>query len=298
MIGFLQRLFGGAGKGFGMDELAKRLGTTVDKLQAVRPAYREFRIPKRSGGVRRIVAPEPPLKTMQKTILRRLLRRLKAHPAATGFESGYSIVSNAFCHVGRPVVVRMDLKDFFESTATKRVNRYFQSIGWNRPASDWLTEICTFKDGLPQGAPTSPRLSNLVNYRMDARLDKLAEKFNAAYSRYADDITFSLAADHRNLHGLISMVAKVVEEEGYTLHRHKKLHIRRQHEQQVVTGLVVNRRINLRRRTRRWLRAIEHHARTGKPVTLTPAQIEGWRSLQAMIKKQAKSVTGGGASSQ
>ena len=81
---------------------------------------------------------------------------------------------------------------------------------------------------------------------------------------------------------------RIAAGEGYTLHRHKKLHIRRQHERQVVTGLVVNEKVNLPRHTRHWLRAVEHHARTGKPVTLTPAQREGWKSLRTMIQKQVK----------
>ena len=80
------------------------------------------------------------------------------------------IHSNAVAHQGQDVVVRVDLVDFFTTTRAERVQRYFRRIGWNRPAARILTRLCTFDNGLPQGAPTSPRLSNLVNYRLDVRL--------------------------------------------------------------------------------------------------------------------------------
>src|SRR5262245_23667232 len=89
----------------------------------------------------------------------------------------------------------MDLKNFFESTHTTRVEAYFQSIGWDARASRELIRICTYGNGLPQGAPTSPRLSNLVNYHLDKRLEGLAQKHYATYTRYADDLTFSFSVD-------------------------------------------------------------------------------------------------------
>lgn len=294
-MGFFARLFGGGGGGtLTVDELARRLGTPVEALRAVRPAYREFDVPKRSGGARRLAAPEPALKTLQCRILRRALGRLKAHPAANGFERGRSIVTNALPHVGKAVVVRMDLKDFFPATAAKRVGAYFRKVGWNAEAADLLVRLCTHRGGLPQGAPTSPRLSNLVNGRMDARLAALAKVFRAAYTRYADDMTFSFAEDDpRAIHAVVRMTKRIMDDEGYELHLREKLQIRRRHEQQRVTGLVVNARPNLPRRTRRWLRAAAYRAGGGgdKEPTLTPAQLVGWRSLQYMIGKQA----GGGA---
>lgn len=287
-MGFFSRLFGGGTHD--VEELARRLGVPAAELRAVRPAYREFTVPKRSGGARRLAAPEPALKTLQRRILRRLLGRLQAHPAAAGFERGRSIVTNALPHAGRAVVVRMDLKDFFESTSALHVSKYLRKIGWNAEAAELLTRLCTHKDGLPQGAPTSPRLSNLVNIHMDARLAALAKKFDAVYTRYADDMTFSFAKDNpRAVHAVVRTTKRIVGDEGYEMHVRKKLQIRRRHEQQRVTGLVVNARPNLPRRTRRWLRAVAYRAAgTGdKEATLTPAQLIGWRSLQFMIGKQA-----------
>ena len=112
-----------------------------------------------------------------------------------------------------------------------------------------------------------------------------------AYSRYADDMTFSGPSKSEKIgrtNEVISFVKRIVKAEGYTLHTDKKLRIARKHDRQLVTGLVVNKKPNLPRKKRRWLRAVEHHAKTGKPTTLTPQQLAGWRSLQSMIAGQAK----------
>jgi RNA-directed DNA polymerase len=299
-MGFLRRLLSRPDTGRGVDELGRRLGLTVEELLAVPITYREFAIPKRSGGSRTISAPDGPLKGLQRRIRRRLLARLECHPAATGFERGKSIVTNARPHAGKAVVVHMDIKDFFPSTSVERIRRHFRGLGWNREATELLLRLCTHRGGLPQGAPTSPRLSNLVNWRLDARLSGLAAKFGATYTRYADDITFSFDADEptvihaligvtkpTTVHAVIGMTKHIVAREGYALHQRRKLHIRRRHNQQLVTGLVVNERVALPRRTRRWLRSVEHHAARGLPTTLTPAQLAGWRALRAMVAKQS-----------
>jgi RNA-directed DNA polymerase len=168
---------------------------------------------------------------------------------------------------------------------------------------------------LPPGAPTSPRLSNLVNYRMDCRLAGLAkgskkgqeayyrnprtghqvlEKIPAdgiaTYTRYADDLTFSFPGEDPNpIHRVIFFVKQIAKDEGYEVHMKKKLQIRRRHDRQQVTGLVVNDRVNLPRSVRRRLRAVEHHHRTGRPATLTPTQLAGWKALQSMIASQSQS---------
>jgi hypothetical protein len=186
------------------------------------------------------------------------------------------------------VVVRLDLRDFFPATRADRVRRYFRKVGWDRPAARLLTHLCTHLGGLPQGAPTSPRLSNLVNFRLDCRLAAMARKLGAAYTRYADDITLSLPTDNRaRVRYLIRFAGVVARSEGYAVHERKKLHIRRRHQQQRVTGLVVNAGVHLPRATRRWLRAVEHHLRTGRPATLTPAQLAGWHALRHMIAVQS-----------
>ena len=308
MFGFIRRLFQAPTKPepvprparFGVIELVRRLGLPEQSLRTLPVSYSAFQVSKRTGGTRTILAPTPALKDVQRRILHRLLRGLRAHPCATGFEHGHSIVTNARPHVGREVVVKLDMRDFFGATSTERVRRYFRWIGWDDDASDLLVRLCTYEGSLPQGAPTSPRLSNLVNYRLDARLYALAESFEMAYSRYADDLTFSGAAcpplSHRNpktlqpggpksarMNGLIMRVKEIVAAEGYTLHTKKKLRITRRHDRQVVTGLVVNEKVQLPRATRRRLRAIEHRMKKTGRATLSPQQLAGWRALQHMI---------------
>lgn len=272
------------------------------ELRSIPVGYRRFDIPKRSGGYRTIFEPQEELKRTQRLILRRLLKRLNAHTRAHGFERGRSIVTGALPHERKSVVVRMDVRDFFGSTKAARVRDYFARLGWNADAAQLLTRLCTHEGSLPQGAPTSPRLSNLVNFKLDARLDALARRFGADYTRYADDMTFSFADDehvsfvegeHERLGSLIRAVKKILREEGYELHTRKKLQIRRRNQRQLVSGLVVNERVALPRSVRRRLRAIEHRASKGLETTLTPAQLEGWRALNRMVSTQSKGAASG-----
>lgn len=269
-----------------LNELARRLDKRLEDLQSFKPGYQAFQMPKRTGGTREILAPNPETRDLQRSILRRLLARLKSHPAAMGFERGRSIVDNARPHVGKAVVLRMDLKNFFPATREKRVLDFFRTIGWDRKAAKLLTRLCTHKGGLAVGAPTSPRLNNVINYGMDVRLAALAAKVGAAYTRYADDMTFSFATDDReSIYATIGSTKTIVRELGYTLHQNRKLQIKRRHERQLVTGIVVNERLALPRETRRWLRAVEHAAANGRPTTLTPEQLAGWQSLRAMVSQ-------------
>jgi RNA-directed DNA polymerase len=304
------------GRGMGADQLARRLDIEKRELRRFKPHYRQFTIPKRSGGARRILAPDDDLKKLQRRILRRLLGRLRAHPAAMGFERNRSIVTNARLHVGRAAVLRMDVVDFFPTTSTRRVRKYLRRIGWNRQAARLLVRLCCHDGGLPQGAPTSPRLSNLVNYRLDARLAGMARKLGAVYTRYADDITvsFSEDADARELAidwldeywkspatgelihilpetataGTIrymrDFVRHVAQTEGYRVHGRKKTSVRRPHHCQTVTGLVVNEKVNLPRSTRRWLRAVEHRIKLAQqPRAELPKELRYARRKQPTL---------------
>lgn len=300
------------GLGLGIAELAKRLGVSAEELLAHTPSYREFRIKKRSGGERLIVAPEAATKKLQRTINKRLLARLAVHPNCTGFRRGKSIVSHAQVHAGQLVVIRLDVVDFFPSTSSQRVEQYFRRIGWNKAAAALLAKLTTHKGGLPQGAPTSPALSNAVNYYLDVHLSTFAKRLEqrypaswkyaplkARYSRYADDITFSLSRDavHRLrgkrgrgwvVRGLIEKTRRTLKVFGYQLHTKKKLLVRRRHQRQLITGLVVNALPNLPRATRRKLRAARHHIATGKTATYTEAELQGWAAFEAMVIQQRK----------
>ncbi len=248
--------------------------------------YATFGIPKRRGGVRTIEAPSPKLKTLQRTVLHRLLEGLPTHPAATGFVPGLSIVDNALPHVGQAVVVNIDLADFFPSITRQRVEAFFRAVGWSAEASAILANICTHDGRLPQGAPTSPALSNLANRRLDARLDKLAQKFGGHYTRYADDLTFSFPEYAAGTRKVLAHIRTVIEEEGYRIQMKKKVRVQRAHQRQTATGLVVNAAVNAPRALRHKLRAMRHHAQTGSLPSSERARLQGWEAFIGMIKKQ------------
>ncbi len=270
-----------------VSELCARIGLPLLEIQDTPIQYREIQIPKRSGGRRILHAPGDLLKQMQRRILHRLLGRLRAHPAVHGFEKGRSIRTNAAVHVDQDVVIRMDIRDFFPSTSARRVEKYFRQIGWDKRSARLLTRLTTHNDGLPQGAPSSPRLANLVNYPMDVRLAGLVNCIGGQYTRYADDLTFSYPERNTRDAGYVIPVAKrILAEYDYRIHHNKKLHIRRRHQRQIVTGLVINGNgpPRLSRDVRRRLRAIRHHVRTGRDATLTEQQLAGWDALERMLE--------------
>lgn len=271
----------------GLVELAQRLQWPIEDLQNHECSYRTAEIPKPRGGVRRLEIPDDETKSLQRRILNYLLQALNAHPLACGFEPDTSIVHAALPHQGKPLIVKMDVRRFFESTTSERVRTYFEGIGWDTEAAALLTRLTTHNGHLPQGAPTSPRLSNLVNTRMDEALLRLVKRHGGSFSRYADDITMSFPfVRGRTARGLSQAVRRILKQYGYTMHGGSKLKFLRKNQQQRVLGLVVNESVNLPRKTRRWLRAVKHHQATGQPATLSAAQVEGWDALQAMIARQ------------
>jgi hypothetical protein len=270
---------------YGITALAARIGSTVEELRAAQPTYRRVAVPKRSGGTRVLFVPDAATKALQRRLLRSVIGRARVHPAAHGFERGRSIVSNAAPHARRAVVVRMDVIDFFGSTSARRVRRLFRVLGWDAETAELLTRLTTHEGGLPTGAPTSPRLANLVNVLLDARLAGLADALGARYTRYADDLTFSFERDdHAALADLLGATRRIARAHGYRLHVERKLQIRRRHHRQTVTGLVVNDRVALPRQRRRWLRAVEHHVYSGQEASLTREQLTGWQAFESMVE--------------
>jgi retron-type reverse transcriptase len=271
----------------GVRRLAQRLGVSEESLQAARPLYREIRIPKKRGGHRVLHVPDDATKALQRRILHRLLARMKSHPCAFGFERGRSIAHNAAQHTGRALVLRFDVVDFFPTTRAGRIERMFLRFGWSAEAAALLTRLVTHGDGLPQGAPTSPRLSNLVNAGLDRELDGLIGRRQGRYTRYADDITVSFPENwigEPERTGAVVRYALALR--GYRMHGKEKTSVRRRHQRQVVTGLVVNRKVALSRPLRRRLRAARHHLATGRPVTFTPEQLQGWTAFENMVRRQ------------
>ena len=273
------------GRGLPVAELARRCGRTEHALRAHEPRYRTATIPKPSGGVRTLTIPDPATMDLQRTLLRLVLSKLRADPAACGFETGKSIVDHAAPHVGRAVVVTCDLKDFFPSVTAESVEYYFRRVGWNADAAALLTRLTTYENGLPQGAPTSPRLSNLLMHGVDYTLAKAAARRGFRYTRYADDLAFSGAEDDPHaVRDLIRHVQRTAGRAGFALHP-SKTRILRRHQRQMICGLVVNDRLNLPRAKRRQLRAALHRRRTGRAATYTDEQLAGWAGVLAMVAR-------------
>lgn len=269
-------------------DVAEAMGVSIPRLRwltfhneaASRVHYVRFTVPKKSGGTRELAAPHRSLAACQTWILGNVLAKVVPHDAAHGFVSGHSTLSNASPHVGREVVVNTDLTDFFPTVTFGRVKGIFQGMGYSPAVATIFALLCTESprrtveyDGqvyhvatglraLPQGACTSPALSNLVARRLDARLRGICGKLGWTYTRYADDMTFSASGEAAGKCGyLLARVRHIVQDEGFAVNE-KKTRVLRRNTAQSVTGVVVNQRPGVPRRTVRRLRAILHRART------------------------------------
>jgi retron-type reverse transcriptase len=238
--------------------------------------YHRFDIAKKTGGVRCISAPKPALAMVQRWVFENILLHLPVTPQAHGFLRGHSIVTNAAPHVSRAVVVNLDLKDFFPSITFRRVKGLFHGLGYSEHLATVLALICTEPprvpaavDGklyyvalgervLPQGACTSPAITNALCHRLDCRLQGLTKKHGFAYTRYADDLTFS-GNNARVVGRLLRSVRSILKEEGFQEHPTKTRVMRRANRQEV-TGVTVNARLTVARKEVRELRAILHNA--------------------------------------
>ncbi|HEU5106329.1 MAG TPA: reverse transcriptase family protein [Solirubrobacterales bacterium] len=218
--------------------------------------YRRFLIRKRNGGSRVISAPTPQLRALQDWLHINVTSHLRVHDAAHGFVPQRSIVTNAALHVGRPVLLKLDIKDFFGSVGRRPVYRAFRRLGYRREMADLMTSLVTLEGGLPQGAPTSPALANNAAYGLDVRISAFVERRGITYTRYADDLTLSgPAVGDRSVR---RTVEKIMRDEGFLPNESKRRFVR-PHERQRVTGVVVNQRLGWPRERRRWLRQEIHY---------------------------------------
>jgi len=270
--------------------------------------YHNFSVPKKSGGKRTISAPSPALKAVQKQILEKILTPLSLHEAAHGFVTSRSIASNAAPHIGAQIVINMDLKDFFPSISYRRVRGVFHRLGYSESISMILAHLCTEarvhtiddngekwflrvgEHALPQGAPTSPAISNLVCRRLDARMEGLANKQGFRYTRYADDLTFSSHNKDASVGALLSAVRKIVAAEDFVVHP-KKTRVMRRGSCQEVTGVVVNEKSNVSKKRLKKFRAFLHNLEQNglgkaswEDSRDTLAAAEGFASFVYMVK--------------
>jgi retron-type reverse transcriptase len=265
--------------------------------------YRVKLIRKRSTGMRLLEAPKTRLKMVQHRIATEILNSVPAHPAAHGFVRKRSAVSYAQPHVNQPVVLRMDLMDFFPTISASRVFGLFRSLGYPYAVTHLLCNLCTavtsidmLEDAtralgeqaigysvqqhatrerlrslycerhLPQGAPTSPALANLIAYRLDCRLSGLAASTNVTYTRYADDLLFSGNDDFgRTVKSFAVQVGAIALDEGFDVN-FRKTRIMRRSTRQFAAGIVINQRTNIQRVAYDQLKATLHNCLTRGPA--------------------------------
>jgi RNA-directed DNA polymerase len=232
--------------------------------------YREFSIPKKSGGSRTILSPNGSLKSVQRKLNKFLQAAYPPKPSTRGFIKETSVLNNALPHLKSSYVFNVDLKDFFPSINFGRVRGMLMARPYNlnRQVATILAQICCHKNHIPPGAPTSPIISNMICSKMDSALQRLARKHRCFYTRYADDLTFSTrlpnfseglasrnADDSKALPG--PELQTIIEDNGFSIN-FNKVRLQSQDRRQRVTGVIVNTIPNVPRTYIREIRGMLH----------------------------------------
>ena len=220
-------------------------------------SYRAFTIKKRDGSERQILSPMPDLKALQSWLASQIFVKLQVSKFSHAFRHGHSIKTNAKFHIGRKYVVKFDVVDFFGSTKIYKVERLLVNSGYTLPLAKLIAGIVTYDGSLPQGAPSSPVLSNSIYVDLDAELGGIAVGGGWRYTRYADDMTFSGDGD---LSLLFSSVYKALNKHGLRANS-KKTRVMRRGGRQIVCGVVLNESIGPSRDVRRKFFQEVHYVR-------------------------------------
>lgn len=252
--------------------------------------YRTFLVPKKTPGqTREIKAPDHGLRRLQRLLLRCLTAAFTTcDQAAHGFVPGRSVLTNAQPHAGRRFVLNLDLENFFPSTAVGRVVKVLQLAPFrlSKPVAHLVASLCCDRGSLPQGAPTSPLLTNVVCQRLDRRLRQLAARHRCTYTRYADDLTFSSNRPafredfHRELTAILTL-------EGYRQNEQKQ-RLQTPQQRQEVTGIVVNERPNVPREYVRQTRAMLHNWETKGYEAASATLRQHYATSKAHARHQGK----------
>ena len=267
-----------------MAQVYKLLNTTqaeIDKILATpQRNYLRFSIKKRSGKRRIIDAPAPELKQLQRSILDNILYQFLPHPISHGFTQYRSPRTNAVMHKQAAVVLNIDIKDFFPSINENRVIKLFEYLSDQSKTKvnplklttedcRILAALCAHMGRVPQGAPTSPMISNLICLGMDKEMKTLSEQYDGCtITRYADDITISCSNKEFDIGKFIHPISEITHKYGFVLNR-EKTRILRRHKRQEVTGVVINEGTNAPKAYRRLVRAQVHNYINAKTPDIT-----------------------------
>lgn len=242
--------------------LTKDLGIPAYKLylmsNSIARHYHNVNIPKRDGGVRTLSVPDEKLKDVQRRIATVLLPLEPVSSYATAYALGSDILKNASLHVGKNKVLKLDIKNFFDSILYSQVKeKVFPAFRYSEENRVLLAMLCYHKDSLPQGAPTSPAISNIIMYEFDEKVGQWCKERNITYTRYCDDMTFS--GDFKSGE-VIKFVASELKKYGFFLNS-RKISVNNLSKRQSVTGLVVNEKPNTSKEYRRKLRQEVYYCR-------------------------------------
>lgn len=272
---------------FDYHHLCLLLGLEEDYINSVvygaKNHYRDFRIKKKSGGYRELSAPHYTLKYVQSWIYCNILSKVKVNYCAHGFRPKKSILTNANVHVKGKCLLKLDMKDFFPSITMNQVISVFHNLGYSKKVSFYLAAICCVEDCLPQGAPTSPALSNIIAFHLDNRMLGLCKKMEYHYSRYADDMAFSgeyIKPD------FVDSCRKIIEECGFTLNENK-VKLYKGDGAKLLTGLsLANEKVRLPRDYRRTVEADLYYIKKyGLAEHMKRNKIKNPHYLESMIGK-------------
>ena len=245
-----------------LSSLERDLGISAKTLYAVSnnisKHYRKVSLPKKSGGYRNLSVPDEVLKSIQRRIADVLLIHSPTSRYAKAYRFGSSILRNAKHHVGKQVVLKLDILHFFDSIRYSTVkDKVFPEEIYAEPLRILLTMLCYHKDALPQGAPSSPALTTIILYEFDEYIGQWCRERNIAYTRYCDDMTFSGNFDPAEV---IRFVKSELRELGFLLNG-QKTKVQRPGQQQTVTGIVVNEKLSIPADYRRKLRQELYYCR-------------------------------------
>ena len=245
-----------------LSSLEQDLDFKVKTLYAVSNSlnkhYRKVNLPKKNGGYRKLSVPDEILKSIQKRIAEALLIHMPVSRYAKAYQYGSSTLRNAKHHVGKKVVLKLDILHFFDSIGYSTVkDKVFPSEIYAEPLRILLTMLCYHKDSLPQGAPSSPAITNIIMYDFDEMIGQWCRNRGISYTRYCDDMTFSGDFDPNEVIPLIKSELKKI---GFLLNE-QKTHIQYPCQQQTVTGIVVNEKLSIPAAYRRELRQDLYYCR-------------------------------------
>ena len=301
-------------------KLSELTRINIEELQKTTEVYRKVNIKKKTGGYRELQIPNDELKQVQKKLAEFINSQFKnkIFPSCHSYRNNRGIISNSLPHLGCKVLVKLDVKDYFQNITFEQVKQAldlgFESIQFHsqsdfirkygsehypkissylapRKAQETLKKLVYSEHGLPQGAPTSPVISNLVLSNFDKEVYALVTSLNGAYTRYSDDITISFKEDSsQKVTQVIKFVEAKLAENGFKLNKKKgKINVLRPHQAQRICGVTINSgKPTISRKQRRLIRAAQHNAKQGKPTTFTEDQIKGHLSFQNYVKEHGE----------